>query len=109
MPPERRLIYALINSGLCRSNPLLKGNRDQERLPFAAMRQLQTFESVAERTWREDPLSTPYRDGVFVGRLVPFGAMRDLYEPEHECEGSNNYIDERGVKDFDDMIIPATF
>jgi hypothetical protein len=54
------------------------------------MRQLQMFETVAERTWRENPFSTPYRDGVFVDRLAPIGAVRDLYEPEHECERSNN-------------------
>jgi hypothetical protein len=36
-------------------------------------------------------LLTPYRDGAFVGRLPPFGAVRDLYDPEQECEGSNNY------------------
>ena len=66
-----------------------------------------TFESVAEGAW--NPLLTPYRDGVFVGWLTPLGAVRDFYDPVREREGSNNYIDERGVKDFDDMIIPATF
>jgi hypothetical protein len=54
-------------------------------------------------------LLTPYRDGVFVEWLTPLGAVRDFYHPEREREGSNNYIDERGVKDFDDMIVPATF
>jgi hypothetical protein len=33
--------------------------------------------------------------------------MRDLDEPEYECEGSNNYIGEGSVKTFDDLIIPA--
>jgi len=66
------------------------------------------FESVVEGAWQENPLLTPYSDRAFAGRLTPLGAMRDLYEPEHECEGSNNYIDERSVKNFDDLIIPAT-
>jgi hypothetical protein len=50
-------------------------------------------------------LLAPHRDGVFVGRLTPFGAVRDLDKPEYECEGS--YIGEGGVKNFDDLIIPA--
>ena len=64
-----------------------------------------TLESVAEVG--ENPLLTPYGDGVFVGRLPPCGAVRDLYDQEQECEGSNNRIDERGVKDFGDLIIPT--
>jgi hypothetical protein len=44
----------------------------------------------------------------FAGGLTSFGAMRDLDEPEYECEGSNNYIGEGSVKTFDDLIIPAS-